>query len=173
MENFTNETIDITQLPKFEEVVFTPLHSKYFTVVVINLAILIAIFILVPTLFSFFKPELFSGRLWLIIGAVLPVLFIWIATFSILGFRKKGFAFREHDVLYRSGVIASYTIVIPYNRVQHVALHEGFISRSLGLAKVEIFTAGGSSSDLEIPGIEKEQAENIKQLLMGKIQKQL
>jgi len=41
------------------------------------------------------------------------------------------------------------------------------------LAKIEIFTAGGDSSDIEIPGIEKQQAENIKQLLMGKIQKEL
>jgi hypothetical protein len=41
------------------------------------------------------------------------------------------------------------------------------------LAKVEIFTAGGGTSDIEIPGIEKEQAEKIKQLLMGKIQQQL
>ena len=64
-------------------------------------------------------------------------------------------------------------MIIPYNRVQHVALHEGFISRIFGLAKVEIFTAGGNNSDLEIPGIAKEEAENIKQLLMGKIQKQL
>lgn len=173
MENFTNETIDTTQLPKFEEVIFNPLHSKYLAVVVINLILILAILILIPTVLSFFRPELFSGRLWLIVGAVLPVLFIWITTFSILGFKRKGFAFREHDVLYKSGVIAINTIVIPYNRVQHVALHEGLISRYLGLAKVEIFTAGGSSSDLEIPGIDKEQAENIKQLLMGKIQKQL
>jgi hypothetical protein len=64
-------------------------------------------------------------------------------------------------------------MVIPYNRIQHVALHEGIISRYFGLAKVEIFTAGGSSSDLEIPGIAKAEAEDIKQLLMGKIQKQL
>ena len=64
-------------------------------------------------------------------------------------------------------------MVIPYNRVQHVALHEGLIARFFGLAKVEIFTAGGVSSDIEIPGIAKEEAENIKQLLMGKIQKQL
>ena len=173
MENFTNETIDTTQLPKFEAVIFTSLHSKYFTVVIINLIIIIAVMIIAPLMFSFFRPELFSGRLWLILGAVLPVLFIWIAVFSILGYKRKGFAFREHDVLYRSGVIATNTIVIPYNRVQHVALHEGLISRYLGLAKVEIFTAGASSSDLQIPGIEKEQAENIEQLLMGKIQKQL
>ena len=76
-------------------------------------------------------------------------------------------------MLFRHGIIATNTLVIPYNRVQHVALHESLISRFFGLAKIEIFTAGGSSSDIEIPGIVKDQAENIKQLLMGKIQKQL
>ena len=76
-------------------------------------------------------------------------------------------------MLFRQGVIALNTTIIPYNRIQHVALHEGMVSRYFGLAKIQIFTAGGSSSDLEIPGIEKEQAENIKQLVMGKIQKQL
>jgi hypothetical protein len=40
------------------------------------------------------------------------------------------------------------------------------------IGKIEVFTAGGSASDIEIPE-KKEQAENIKQLLMGKIQKQL
>ena len=101
------------------------------------------------------------------------VLIVLILLFSRIAFRKKRFAFRNHDVLFRHGIIATNTIVIPYNRIQHVALHEGLVSRYFGLAKIEIFTAGGSASDIEIPGIEKEQAENIKQLLMGKIQKQL
>ncbi|MFV8269918.1 PH domain-containing protein [Flavobacterium sp. GT2N3] len=173
MENFTNETIDTSQLPKFEEVTFTNLHPKYITVVLISLVRIIVIVVLVPILLSMFKPELFSGRVWLILGVLIPVFSILLVVFSIIGFKKKGFAFREHDVLFKHGIIATNTIVIPYNRVQHVALHEGLISRYFGLAKIEIFTAGGSSSDIEIPGIEKEQAENIKQLLMGKIQKQL
>jgi membrane protein YdbS with pleckstrin-like domain len=173
MENFSNETIDITQLPKFEEVTFTNLHPKYIRVVLINLAIIIGILILAPVLTSIIKPELFSGDVWLLLGVLIPLLSILIIVFLIIGFKKKGFAFREHDVLFRHGIIATNTIIIPYNRIQHVALHEGMVSRYFGLAKIEIFTAGGSSSDIEIPGIEKEQAENIKQLLMGKIQKQL
>ncbi|MFV8345770.1 PH domain-containing protein [Flavobacterium sp. ZB4P13] len=173
MENFTNETIDTGQLPKFEEVTFTNLHPKYIRVVLINVAIIIGILILVPVLISIFKPKLFSGRVWLILGVVIPILSLLIIVFSYIGFQKKGFAFREHDVLFRHGIFATNTIVIPYNRVQHVALHEGLVPRYFGLAKIEIFTAGGSSSDIEIPGIGKEQAENIKQLLMGKIQKQL
>jgi membrane protein YdbS with pleckstrin-like domain len=173
MENFTNETIDTNQLPKFEEVTFTKLHPKYLRVVLINLVLFIGMLILVPGLISVFNSALFSQRIWLILGAVIPILSLLIIVLSYIGFHNKGFAFREHDVLFRHGIIATNTIVIPYNRVQHVALHEGLIPRYFGLAKIEIFTAGGSSSDIEIPGIEKEQAEKIKQLLMGKIQKQL
>ncbi|WP_348811492.1 PH domain-containing protein [Flavobacterium maritimum] len=173
MENFKNETIDTTQLPRFEAVPFSKLDSKYLNVVSINLVLIIAALILAPIIFSVVKPELFSGRVWLILGFLIPLLSILIIVFSVIGFKKKGFAFRDHDVLFRFGILATNTTIIPYNRIQHVSLHEGLVSRYFGLAKIEIFTAGGSSSDLEIPGIKKEQAENIKQLLMGKIQKQL
>ncbi|MFV8344441.1 PH domain-containing protein [Flavobacterium sp. XS2P39] len=173
MENFTNETIDIALLPKFEEISFASLHPNYIKVVLINVAIIIGILVLAPTIALMIAPDLFSGKVMLVLGIVISIFSVLIIVFSIIGFRKKGFAFRDHDVLFRYGIIATNTIVIPYNRVQHVALHEGLVSRYFGLAKIEIFTAGGSSSDIEIPGIKKEQAENIKQLLMGKIQKQL
>jgi uncharacterized protein len=173
MENFINDTIDITKLSKYEEIVFTPLHSKYKKVVYFNISIVIAILILIPFIVYYANDTEFTNRYWLIAGIITPLLSFIIIFLSFLGFKKKGYAFRNHDVLYRSGVMATNTIVIPYNRVQHVALHEGFISRFFGLASIEIYTAGGNSGDIQIPGIEKEQAENIKQLLMGKIQKQL
>jgi uncharacterized protein len=171
MENFSNETIDTTNLPKFENVVFSKLHQKYWNVILINLIL----FFLVASLALIFAlvniGEIANFQIQFAVGFIILVALIVI--FSRIGFLKKGFAFRDHDVLFTKGIIVTNTIVIPYNRVQHVALHEGVISRYFGLAKIEIFTAGGSNSDIEIPGIEKEQAENIKQLLMGKIQKQL
>jgi membrane protein YdbS with pleckstrin-like domain len=171
MENFTNETIDTSQLPKFEEVQFTALHPDYWKVTLINCFIFILFLCFGLLLGLTFIEELFGFQLQLI--SITIVLIVLILLFSRIAFRKKRFAFRNHDVLFKHGIIATNTIVIPYNRIQHVALHEGLVSRYFGLAKIEIFTAGGSSSDIEIPGIEKEQAENIKQLLMGKIQKQL
>lgn len=171
MENFTNETIDTSQLPKFEEVQFTALHPNYWKVTLINCFVFILFLCFGVLLGLIFIDELFGFQSQLIITTI--VLIGLILLFSRIAFRKKRFAFRNHDVLFRHGIIATNTIVIPYNRIQHVALHEGLVSRYFGLAKIEIFTAGGSSSDIEIPGIEKEQAENIKQLLMGKIQKQL
>lgn len=171
MENFTNNTLDTTQLPRFEEVRFSKLHPNYWKVILINTSITFFIFGIGACFLLYFNAEISEAR-WSALGAFV-VLLIMTVLLSRISFKKRGFAFREHDVLFQSGIIATKTIVIPYNRVQHVALHEGLVSRYFGLAKVEIFTAGGSSSDIEIPGIEKEQAENIKQLLMGKIQKQL
>ena len=171
MENFTNEIIDTKQLPRFEEVQLTPLHPKYWNVVLINSSfILLIIGIILGVVW--YNSEEFSESGIYFLGVFLVVAFFTFL-FARIGFRKKAYAFRNHDVIYRSGIIATNTMVIPYNRVQHVALHEGLISRYFGLAEVEIFTAGGSSSDIEISGIKKEEAENIKQLLMGKIQKQL
>lgn len=171
MENFSNETIDTSQLPKFEEVQFSVLDANYWKVTVINVFFFFLIIGAGLAVLMFFN----RGLLFFAVGilAAYFILLFLVLLLSRVGFKKKGFAFRTHDVLFRHGIIATNTIVIPYNRVQHVALHEGFISRYFGLAKIEVFTAGGSASDIEIPGIKKEQAENIKQLLMGKIQKQL
>ena len=171
MENFTNETLDTARLPKFEEVLFTALHPNYWKVTLINTVLIMLIVV------TAIGVGLVNAREWqpyqlqiIIATAVVALLTLVIVR---VAFNKKRFAFRNHDVLFRRGIIATNTIVIPYNRIQHVALHEGLVSRWFGLAKIEIFTAGGNSSDIEIPGIEKGQAEDIKQLLMGKIQKQL
>ena len=171
MENFTNTTIDINELPRFETVKFQKLQPEYWKVLLINRTTVFLILAIATAVATYFIEEikLYIPYIW--VGFALILVF----SFLILriSFLKQGFAFREHDVLFKHGIIATNTIIIPYNRVQHVALHEGWLSRYFGLAKVEIFTAGGSSSDIEIPGIEKEQAEKIKQLLMGKIEKQL
>lgn len=171
MENFTNETINTKQLPRFEEVNYTSLHPNYWKVTLLNYGIFFIILGFALVIGLIYNDEMKPNQTTFIM--VYFALLVVTLFFLRIGFKKKGYAFRNHDVLYRSGVIATNSMVIPYNRVQHVALHEGFISRIFGLANIEIFTAGGNSSDLEIPGIPKDEAENIKQLLMGKIQKQL
>lgn len=171
MENFTNETIDTSNLPRYEEVQLTKLHPSYWKEILISRGLVLFVLGIAVVVGLVFIEEL-AGYRWLI-GSIYILFVLLFLFFSNIAYKKKAYAFRNHDVIFRSGIIATNTMVIPYNRVQHVALHEGFIARFFGLAKVEIFTAGGVSSDLEIPGIAKEEAENIKQLLMGKIQKQL
>lgn len=167
MQNFTNEAIDIAQLPKFEEVRFQPLHKDYWKIMLIANFIILIVILAVLGMFLFFSEE-FRAH-WPVFFAVLMSFFFIGLGLARISFKKRGFAFRQHDVLYKSGVISETTTIIPYSRIQHVALNEGVISRIFGLASVGIFTAGGGSSDIEIPGIEKEKAQSIKQLLMSKL----
>ncbi|WP_449435355.1 PH domain-containing protein [Pedobacter steynii] len=46
-------------------------------------------------------------------------------------------------MLYTSGIIALSTTIVPFSRIQHIALDEGLFSRIYGLGELRIFTAGG------------------------------
>lgn len=168
--SYVNNPIDTLTLPKFEEVQLSPLQAGYYKIVLFNIGIFHLLLSLVAGGFLYFVEEI--QPYWYIPVAVIVLLLAVSLAIARISFKRRGFAFRTHDVIYRSGAIVVNTIIIPYNRVQHVALHEGLLSRKLGLATVEIFTAGGNSSDLKIPGLDKEHAEKIKQLLIGKVLKQ-
>ena len=167
---FTNDTIDTLQLPQFEDAELTPIHSSYLTVIWVNIAVVFGIIAIIAGVGFYFIDELQPAWLGITIGYIVVLLFTIVI--QVISFKNKAFAFRTHDVIYRSGAIATTTTIIPYNRIQHVAQHEGLIARWLGLAAVEVFTAGATGSDITIPGIEKDHAIAIKHLLVGKIQNQ-
>ena len=167
--NFTNNPIDITQLPNFEEVQLKGLNPKYVTVLLFNFSLLLILVIVGFSTLFYFNQDAFSNTIWMAILVGLVLILVGLVVFTKFSFQKKGYAFREHDAIYKSGLISETTTIIPFNRVQHVALHQGFISRKLGLASIELFTAGGSSSDLEIPGLLLADAQLIKNLVSRKI----
>src|SRR6478672_8973726 len=114
MENFTNETINTKQLPRFEEVAYTPLHKNYWKVVLLNFGIFVFLSGTALGLGLTFNDEMKPNQAIFIIAYL--VFLLLVVFFLRLGFKKKGYAFRNHDVLYRSGVIATNSMVIPYNR---------------------------------------------------------
>lgn len=173
MENFSNETLNLNSLPKFEEVNFSSLHKNYIKVVYINIAIILSILAIGIGFLLYFNQELQNTSYYLILGISYVVFTIIILFSSIVSIKRRGFTVREKDILYKRGLISITTTMIPFNRIQHVAMHEGFFSRIFNLAQIQIFTAGGSSSDIKISGIEKEKAESIKELLMQKIQNEI
>lgn len=169
--NFTNETLNLAELPKYEEVLLQPLHPDYWKVMLISRIIFFTVLGIVIGIVLVFNEEV--REFWLYLVMLLLVLFGISLILGKISFRKKGFTFRQHDVLYKSGIISETTTIIPFNRIQHVALREGIFARMFGLASIGVFTAGGGDSDIEIPGIEKEKAQQIKQLLMAKLSKEL
>lgn len=167
---FSNHTIDVSALPRYESVVLLKPHPKYYFVVALGTISGMGVLGLLACLALYVggKTHLWLAALLIWLG-LLAFLLVW----NYVGFKRKGYAFRDHDVIYQRGILATITTIVPYNRIQHVALKEGVFSRALGLAEIGVFTAGGGSSDIEIPGIEKSGAEDMKQLVLGKIQQKL
>ncbi len=167
MQNFTNETINISELPKYEQAILTKPDVSYWKVILINIfitlfvigAVLVTLILLVTELkaYSYLIIGLFTG-----FSVLILLLFR-------LSFNKRGFALREKDIIYKSGIIAEKTTIIPINRIQHVALNEAMFSRIYKLATLQIYTASGTSGDLQIAGVPIDLAISIKETILKEI----
>lgn len=167
MQNFTNEVIDLNELPKYEEITLENPDQKYWNVIVINICIFFLICGIALAILILFNQDVKIYQLAIGIGYLLLV----IITFLLYSasFKKRGYALREKDVIYKSGIIAETTTIIPLNRIQHVALDEGLFSRFYSLATLEVQTAGGSSGHMRIAGIPLEKAKIIKEALVKRL----
>lgn len=99
-------------------------------------------------------------------AAILLLSLWWI----YISHKYKGYALREQDIIYKSGVIWRRTTVLPFNRIQHVETQQGVLQRKYNLAKLQLFTAGGQKADLTINGMDFSVTEGIKSRLLKKIQ---
>lgn len=171
MNPFSNHEIKETDLPLIEAVSFNKLQAKYLFIIIINcFAFCGALFIAVFLALKYTDLSELSGKIHLLIGLGLFFISSIIVVYYILAFKKRGYVFREHDVMITGGLLSKYIDIIPYNRIQHVAIHKGYFSNLFGLGSIEIFTAGGSGSDIEISGLLFENCEKYKQLILLKIQ---
>lgn len=141
----------------------TLVQKKYWTVTVINFLVVFLVVGGIVTGFSFL-PDMRENQLYIISGYL--ILMIIIFFLQKMSFVKRSYALRERDIIYRHGILATITTILPFTRIQHVALNEGLVSRYYKLAQLQIYTAGGSSSDLKISGLSKDDAEKIKDVIM-------
>lgn len=165
---FENQTIDLNKLPNATEVSYTSLEKDYIMVQLFSAIILQALLFLVLLLVLIFGFKLFSASpaLSLLLYAALFLGSIGFQIVVILvGFKNKGFCIRQHDVLYRSGLIFKRQVSIPLKRIQHLEIRRGIFSRIFELANLQIFTAGSGAVDLKIPGLKLADAERIKEHL--------
>ncbi|WP_413513844.1 PH domain-containing protein [Myroides odoratus] len=169
---FTNEQIQCTELPTLDTVQFQPLHAKYKKVVLIQNALL-GLFLLLLGASGFYLPLtedkslLLEYKLAVFVGSI--ILALGILILNLAGVNKKGYALREHDIIYKSGLISQKQIAIPFNRVQHVEIYEGAVLRLFGLSRIEFFTAGGSFGDLKIPGLPIDETNKIKAFVIKQV----
>ena len=170
MNDFSNLPINFDEIPNANLVVFKPLERKYLlTQIISNTISWLVLFTILYSIYTFSKktiPFINEYLIYILIGFI--VLIVLTIILDIIGFPIKGFSIREKDVIYKSGLIFRKIIHIPFNRVQHCEVNQGILDRYLGLAKLKIYTAGGSKSDLTIPGMKNEDAMNLKSFILKK-----
>jgi uncharacterized protein len=168
---FTNEEIQIPLLPRSENLHLIPLSENYKKLMYLNALISIVLpvgWVVAAFIFDLWKIPLLG------FGVLAVTLLIFGLNFAVipLAFKYKGYALRERDLVYQTGLIARSLTLLPFNRVQHCEINRGPLSRLLGLSELNVFTAGGSASDLVIPGLTVEEAEKISAFILKKVEEE-
>ncbi|NQU85357.1 MAG: PH domain-containing protein, partial [Mariniphaga sp.] len=162
MENFINSIVIPGNLPVIEKETFNKLEKKYLTIILIR--ILIFFLVLSGAFISilFISEELPPVKIILLISSAIIVLIAYSFIINLLGFPKKGYLVRDKDISFQRGLITYKITTVPFNRIQHVEVNQGILAKMLKLSTVKIFTAGGNASDLSIPGLQVDIANNLK-----------
>lgn len=161
---FQNEQLDIATLPTVEDVSFDKLSPKLLIRKNISTSISFAVFLAISFMIYYLFPEFFGGYFPLVLVGILMI-FLWNYFSNWQWQKRSGYALRERDVIFKRGFILEKTTVIPFNRIQHVSTQRGVLDKMLGISTLEVFTAGGSGSDISIPGLTPALAASLKESL--------
>lgn len=162
--SFVNPQINTDDLPAASELRMEAMARNYAKEVRVQQVI-----IWIPLLLASWIPLLVMRKApLLIVPAVVMLLAALIVPIVIRKSKVKGFALRDHDIAYRSGLFWQKTVLLPFNRVQHAEVSSGPLQRKFGLASLKFFTAGGSSVDLKIDGLTSDRAEQLRTFVMEK-----
>ena len=166
--HFENLSVDPNELPGLNDFEFRSIDSGYLKVSILSSILFFLIFIAGAVAIIEFSEIEDKAISYLISLSSIVVLFSLNFIITVLGFKKKQYALRQRDIVYTKGLIWSVRTTVPFNRIQHAELKQGPIERTFGLNSLKIYTAGGQSSDLVIPGLPEDVALNIKDFVLKK-----
>ena len=104
-----------------------------------------------------------------ILVLLIPYL-ILLALWARLVWENYTFLIGPEKIEISYGVIWKHKAAIPYGRIQNIDIHRGITARFLGLSDLQIQTAGGYLTEGGLPGLNKEEAEQLQKELLQKVQ---
>ena len=166
---FSNQQIEESELPSVLDIKYRPIQKKHRTVSIIGSTIFLLIILAIPLTINILSGDTWFYDYIIYILAVWLLLYGFLILISVKGYKHKGYAMRERDIIFKEGWIWRSSTIVPFNRIQHTEIDQGPIERLFGLSKLKIFTAGGSSSDLKIPGLLPDTANRLKDYIQLKV----
>lgn len=105
--------------------------------------------------------------------------FIWAITFGAIALFVFGRAFLEYffftfhvtegQLIIKKGIFSKKTLVIPFERIQTVQLHQNLLHKIINHCKVAIDTAGSEETEVAIQSLSYNKAINLKELLTQEV----
>ena len=166
-QEFSNRPIDPSAIPDFRTVELEPVANSYLPYAVLT-QVVFWLLLLVAVVAVRFVPYMpFQPPWWV---AIVPVFAgIWFGAVAWFDARRRGWALREHDLIYRYGIIWRKVVIVPFARIQHVETSSGPVERWFDLMRVKCFTAGGMTADLSVVGLDVVNARKVRQHLLEQI----
>lgn len=171
---FANPEIPVDSLPAAEQVEWRPLDPRFLPRVLlgqlIQWTIIAGAAAIAQLLATPFGPPWWTH--WTVVApawAALCLLALRSLLWPFVSVPRRGYAVRDRDILYKTGVLWRQVQVVPFNRVQHAVTSHGPLDRRFGLATLVVFTAGGSAGDMAVAGLGEEVAERLRAYIVGKL----
>lgn len=163
------QNLQVKSFPDITEIEFESIDKNFLKVILLNTILFFLILYVGLTVAIYFNTfEEVSNYIY-IFYLVITVVFLSIILIKFIGFKKRKYAIRDKDISYKCGIFFKSLTTVPFNRIQHIEIDEGPVSRFFGLSKLNVFTAGDSSDDLEINGLLQKDALKIKEFISSKI----
>lgn len=81
----------------------------------------------------------------------------------------KGYALRNRDISYRSGLFFTSVKTVPFSKIQQVSVRTNPLSRMFRLYHLDIINGSQSAGNvISIPGLTHDEAERLKSILINK-----
>lgn len=168
--SFSNLPIHTEELPEVQAVTLKPIHPDYLKVLRINWALLYAV-ILAGIVTVFLLSKKLQNPIAISIAGGMYLLAMFMTVIIGTGAcKRKQYAVREKDILYKTGWIFQHMHMVPYNRLQHCVVNMGPVERKYGLASLSLYTAASEGKDITIHGLPQAEAEQLKELVVQQIQ---
>lgn len=168
MSEFSNLSVNLDNVPDFKSVELTPIHPKFRRILSIRYSIALILTALVLSSTIYYIPlPLWSYYMMIFVALIIFVL-VYVEFF--FGFPIRRFGIRELDIIYQIGFLVKKETIVPFNRIQHIEVTQSLLLRKFNLYSLLIYTAGESSGDLKIAGLDHQTAQKIKSKVLQEIE---
>jgi len=93
---------------------------------------------------------------------VMALLGLWSILLAPRRWARWGWAWTGKELHVASGWLVRSHTIVPAARVQHIDVTQGPVQRMFGVATLVLHTAGTAGSEVDLPGISRETAEEIR-----------